>query len=183
MDPEAFSENDFRVLGLKPGSNPSEVRQAYRTLVKKWHPDRHHTKLYETRVLAEKKFREIDEAYRRIARSWSKTPHSVKSTPAASPWNHAQAQQRAGTQAREAPVFRSRPGINFRSFFRGRIILPALLLTASICILTQFPSFLPDTADDTGTHGPQTAEKPATDSNPGIQEPSKAEGPLAVRQS
>ncbi len=178
MDPEAFSENDFRVLGLKPGSNPSEVRQAYRTLVKKWHPDRHHTKPYETRVLAEKKFREIDEAYRRIARSWSKTPHSVKSTPAASPWNHAQAQQRARTQARETPVFRSRPGINFRSFFRGRIILPALLLTAAICILTQFPSFLPDTADDTGTHGPQTAENPATDSNPGILEPSKAEGPL-----
>jgi hypothetical protein len=164
---------------LKPGSKPSEVRQAYRTLVKKWHPDRHHTKPYETRALAEKKFREIDEAYRRIARSWAKTPRSVKSTPAASHWNSAQTERQAKTQAREAPALRSRTGIDFRSFFKGKIILPALLLTATIFILTQIPSFLPDKADDTATHGPRVAENPAGDKNPSIQEPSEATGPLA----
>ncbi len=179
MDPEAFSESDFRLLGLKPGSKPSEVRQAYRTLVKKWHPDRHHSKPYATQALAEKKFREIDEAYRRIARSWAKTPRPAKSTPAASHASSAQTGLRAKTRPRRAPVRRSRRRIDFRSFFTGKIILPALLLTATIFILTQIPSFFPDTADDTETHGPQVAENPATDKNPSIQEPSEAVGPLA----
>ncbi len=179
MDHEAFSESDFRLLGLKPGSNPSEVRQAYRTLVKKWHPDRHYTKPYETRALAEKKFREIDQAYRRIARSWAKTPRYVKSTPPASHRSTAQAERSATTQAREAPVFRSRPGIAFRSFFRGKIILPALLLAAAVFFFTQIPSFLPDTQDATETHAPQVAKNPAGDKSPGIQEPSEAASPPA----
>jgi hypothetical protein len=179
MDPEVFSEADFRLLGLKPGSKPSEVRQAYRTLVKKWHPDHHHTQPYETRALAEKKFREIDEAYRRIARSWAKTPRSVKPTPTASRWNSAQAQRPAATQAREASAPQRRTGIGFRSFFKGKIVLPVLLLTATIFILTQIPSFLPDKADDTETHGPQVAENPAGDKNPSIHEPSEATRPPA----
>ncbi len=77
MAPEVLLEADFRVLGLEPGSKPSEVRQAYRALVKKWHPDRHHSKPYETRAFAEKKFREIDEAYRRISGSWEETQRSA----------------------------------------------------------------------------------------------------------
>jgi hypothetical protein len=179
MDPEVFSEDDFRLLGLKPGSKPSEVRQAYRALVKKWHPDHHHTQPYEIRALAEKKFREIDEAYRRIARSWAKTPRFVKPTPAASRGKSAPAQRKATTRVREASSLRSRTGINFRSFFKGKIILPALLLTAAIFILTQIPSFLPDKADDTETHGPKVAENPAGDKNPGIQEPSEPTHPPA----
>ena len=147
MDPEAFSEADFRLLGLEPGSKPSEVRQAYRALVKKWHPDRHHSKPYETRALAEKKFREIDEAYRRIARSWTKTPHLAErgNRRAASPATGPHAQRRARTQAPVATVSQSRPRIDFRSFFRSKIVLPAVLLTVSIFILTQLPSFFPDT--------------------------------------
>ena len=184
MDPEAFSESDFRMLGLKPGSKPSEVRQAYRTLVKKWHPDRHHSKPYETQALAEKKFREIDEAYRRIARELGKnsTPPLNPLRPQATA-SSAQAGLRAKTRPRRAPVRRSRRRIDFRSFFTGKIILPALLLTATIFILTQIPSFFPDTADDTETHGPQVAENPATDKNPSIQEPSEAAGPLASVRS
>ena len=120
MDPEVFSEDDFRLLGLKPGSKPSEVRQAYRTLVKKWHPDHHHTKPYETRALAEKKFREIDEAYRRIARSWAQTPRSVKPTPTASHSNSAQAERQAKTQAREASTLRSRTENRFPFLFQGK---------------------------------------------------------------
>ena len=30
----------FRVLGLEAGSTPEQVRQAYKDLVKVWHPDR-----------------------------------------------------------------------------------------------------------------------------------------------
>ena len=67
MAPEVQSDDDFRALGLEPGAKPSEVKRAYRTLAKKWHPDRHQTASYEARALAEEKFREIDEAYRRIS--------------------------------------------------------------------------------------------------------------------
>ncbi len=181
MDPEAFSETDFHLLGLEPGSKPSEVRRAYRALVKKWHPDRYHSKPYETRALAEEKFREIDEAYRRITRNWAKTQHLPErgNYRPASRGTGAHAKEQAKTQAREAPASRSRPGIDFRSFFRHRLILPALLLTATIYILTQIPSFFPDKAVDTATHGPQAVENPAGNQSPSIQEPSEAAAPQA----
>jgi hypothetical protein len=67
MPPENISEADFRTLGLDPGSEQSEVRQAYRTLAKRWHPDRHHSKPFEIRALAEERFKRINEAYRRIS--------------------------------------------------------------------------------------------------------------------
>ena len=54
MAPEVSSQSDFQVLGLEPGAKPSEVKQAYRTLVKRWHPDRHYSKPYETRALPKK---------------------------------------------------------------------------------------------------------------------------------
>ncbi len=75
-------EDDFRALGLEPGAEPSEVKRAYRSLAKKWHPDRHRMDSYVARALAEKKFMEIDEAYRRISRTWgtaSQKPHVSRS--------------------------------------------------------------------------------------------------------
>ena len=30
----------FEVLALKPGATPAEIKEAYRDLVKVWHPDR-----------------------------------------------------------------------------------------------------------------------------------------------
>ena len=72
MAPEVQLDDDFRALGLEPGAGAPEVRKAYRRLVKQWHPDRHHLENYEAKASAEKKFREIDEAYRRIARTWGK---------------------------------------------------------------------------------------------------------------
>ncbi len=69
MAPKVPLENDFRTLGLEPGAKTSEVKRAYRSLAKKWHPDRHQLEPREARTRAEKKFREIDEAYRRISKA------------------------------------------------------------------------------------------------------------------
>ncbi|MHC1725729.1 MAG: J domain-containing protein [Syntrophobacteraceae bacterium] len=88
MPPAVILEADFRVLGLEPGSKPSEVKRAYRTLAKRWHPDRHHSKPYETRALAEAKFREIDEAYRRISQNWEKYSQPGQDTGAGEPAAH-----------------------------------------------------------------------------------------------
>jgi hypothetical protein len=51
----------FQVLGLKPGASPEEVKQAYRDLVKVWHPDRfgHDERL---RLIAQDKLKEINGA-------------------------------------------------------------------------------------------------------------------------
>src|SRR5512137_1715508 len=51
----------FQVLGLKPGASPEVVKQAYRDLVRVWHPDRfgHDERL---RLIAQDKLKEINGA-------------------------------------------------------------------------------------------------------------------------
>ncbi len=66
MPPERISESDYKVLGLQPGAKPADIKRAYRTLAKKWHPDRFHSESFEARARAEEKFIKIDEAYRRL---------------------------------------------------------------------------------------------------------------------
>lgn len=53
--------NPYEVLGVKEGASQDEIKQAYRELVKKYHPDRYVDN--PLRDLAEDKLREINEAY------------------------------------------------------------------------------------------------------------------------
>lgn len=53
--------NPYEVLGVRQGASLDEVRQAYRELAKKYHPDRYADN--PLRDLAEEKMREINEAY------------------------------------------------------------------------------------------------------------------------
>ncbi len=53
--------NPYEVLGLKPGASDSEIKNAYRLLIKKYHPDKYIDN--PLRDLAEQKMREINEAY------------------------------------------------------------------------------------------------------------------------
>jgi hypothetical protein len=177
MAPEVLLEADFRILGLEPGAKPSEVRQAYRTLVKKWHPDRHHSKPYEAKAFAEKKFREIDEAYRRISASWKKTPRSARrSTTVANPGTGPHAAQRPRTKAHATPAARIRAKIDIRVFYRAKIVVPVLLLAAAAFILTQLPSFFPDNAVDTESLGPPTVEHSPEAKDPNVPKPAETTG-------
>lgn len=58
-------EEYYKVLEIKTNASEQEVKQAYRDLVKVWHPDRftHDIKLQKK---AEEKLKEINEAYQRI---------------------------------------------------------------------------------------------------------------------
>jgi len=148
MAQEVVSEADFRVLGLEPGSKPSEVKQAYRTLVKKWHPDRYHSKSYETRALAEEKFREIDEAYKRISQSWKKRT------------DFSHSEHGPGTKGH---AVRKRPKIDFQILFRPKVVVPALLfLAAAAFIFSRPPSFSPDNAENNRFTGPRISEDSST---------------------
>jgi hypothetical protein len=172
MAPEVLLEADFQVLGLEPGAKPSEVRQAYRTLVKKWHPDRHHSEPYEARAFAEKKFREIDEAYRRISESWEREDRR-----AASPGTGPHAAQRPRTKAKATLAALVRAAIDIRAFSRAKILMPVLLLAAAVFILTQLPSFFPDHTADKETLGPPTAEHSPGAKDPNSPKPPEATGP------
>jgi len=53
----------YEVLGLKPEASPDEVKQAYRDLVKVWHPDRfNHDERLQLR--AQEKLKELNGAYK-----------------------------------------------------------------------------------------------------------------------
>ena len=49
----------YEILGIEPGAPPEEIKHAYRSLAKKWHPDVNP----DNRKEAESKFKDIGEAY------------------------------------------------------------------------------------------------------------------------
>ncbi len=53
----------YEILGVNKNSTPQEIKQAYRKLALKWHPDKNSTKE------AEEKFKEINQAYEVLADS------------------------------------------------------------------------------------------------------------------
>ncbi|MFH0729751.1 MAG: DnaJ domain-containing protein [Pseudomonadota bacterium] len=54
------------ILGVSPGASPDEIKQAYRRLANQYHPDKVAYLGEEFRVLAEKRFKEIQEAYEEL---------------------------------------------------------------------------------------------------------------------
>ena len=53
-----MSKNYYEVLGVDKNASPDEIKKAYRTLAKKYHPD-----LNDHSAEAEEKFKEVNEAY------------------------------------------------------------------------------------------------------------------------
>ena len=67
-----FSKSDpYEVLGIDRKTSLDEIKQAYRKLALKYHPDRVDHLGDEFRSLAEQKFKEIHKAYRELADRYS----------------------------------------------------------------------------------------------------------------
>ncbi|BAY37972.1 heat shock protein DnaJ-like protein [Nostoc sp. NIES-2111] len=69
----------YEILGLKPGASQVEVKQAYRKLVKTWHPDRFVDQ--QQKHQAEAKIKQINAAYNTVK---SVTP-TVEKSPSSPP--------------------------------------------------------------------------------------------------
>jgi DnaJ like chaperone protein len=56
----------YRILEVEKTASPAEIKKAYRTMVKKYHPDKlqHMDEVY--RKGAEQKFRKVQEAYEQL---------------------------------------------------------------------------------------------------------------------
>ena len=60
------SDDPYAVLGIQRDASSDEIKEVYRRLVKQYHPDKVQHLGEEFRELAEKRFKEIQEAYLKI---------------------------------------------------------------------------------------------------------------------
>lgn len=61
------SLDPYEVLGISRDATPSEIKRAYKQLAGKYHPDKVLHLGDEFKALAEKRFKEIQEAYQQLA--------------------------------------------------------------------------------------------------------------------
>ncbi len=65
----------YEVLGVSHSATEKEIKDAYRRLAKKYHPDKHHAAEGESAKAAEDKFKEINEAYKVLSDSKKRTAY------------------------------------------------------------------------------------------------------------
>jgi DnaJ like chaperone protein len=66
--PSSEPRDPYQVLGIERGASPETIKQAYRELAGKYHPDKVEYLGDEFKALAEKRFKEIQKAYEELRR-------------------------------------------------------------------------------------------------------------------
>jgi len=59
---KASRKDYYKILGVEKNATPDDIKKAYRKLALKWHPDKN-SQDEESKVKAEKMFKDIGEAY------------------------------------------------------------------------------------------------------------------------
>lgn len=70
-----------KILGIETTATAAEVKKAYRTLAKEFHPDKLQALSVAMRELAEEKFKEINEAYHVLTGTTGTQPNRGTSSP------------------------------------------------------------------------------------------------------
>lgn len=70
----------YKILDLKPDANENDIRRAYKKLALKWHPDRNNES-EEQKQMAEKTFRDINDAYSVLSDAKKKQQYDSGSDP------------------------------------------------------------------------------------------------------
>lgn len=67
---QAFEDKTqyYTTLGIENGASQEDIKKAYRTMARKHHPDRYATAEDDIKAFHEKKFKEINEAYDKLAK-------------------------------------------------------------------------------------------------------------------
>ncbi len=156
-------EHDYEVLGLKFGASIEEVKQAYKDLVRVWHPDRflHDPRLYEK---AQEKLKEINLAYKRLS-SFRTDPHVI------STYVDIERRHRLESKRKQPELHLLSKRIPTRLFV---IIVTGVLAVVLVVALRKNPS----KEDAKPTLGNQRAE--AGDGRYLVEEPPSIEKPLNV---
>jgi DnaJ-domain-containing protein 1 len=57
----------YEILDVQPGADQETIRRAYQKKIQEYHPDRLHTAADELQTLAEKRMKEINQAYEQLS--------------------------------------------------------------------------------------------------------------------
>jgi hypothetical protein len=174
--PALLTVEALDILALRPGATPSEIKEAYRDLVKVWHPDRFGND-GRLRQKAELQLKLINEAYRVLqsdpgaggmyasgssvsssapGNTWSSGAYEVRQSASRVPWN------RRGRS--------SGNGLSARWIYRG--------LGISVILLASYFAIEHDRTHGAGSSGDSVAEQPA--GTPIRQTPEASQGGRVV---
>tara|TARA_Y100000034_G_scaffold43496_3_gene53083 strand:- start:11698 stop:12786 length:1089 start_codon:yes stop_codon:yes gene_type:complete len=67
--------NPYEILGLKKDATDEDIRNAYKKLARKWHPDTHNQESKEELAAATEKFKEVNSAYELLSDSQSRAEY------------------------------------------------------------------------------------------------------------
>lgn len=116
--------NPYRVLGISENAAQEEIRAAYRSLVKKYHPDKYHDDVLKEQ--AGEKLKQINQAYEMLVKKGSAGGSVPKSSAADVRAASASASQQGYSGPYRAAFARTRTFLNQNNLSAARAVLDAV---------------------------------------------------------